>query len=87
MSALHDKVVVVTGGSSSGVRERAAALSFAREGANVFITARRAEPLEAAAADHSNIVGLVLKRQAVRHRAEARQCAARARQARVDSEA
>jgi NAD(P)-dependent dehydrogenase (short-subunit alcohol dehydrogenase family) len=57
MSALHDKVVIVTGGSS-GIG-RAAALSFAGKGAKVVITARRAEPLEAAAADHSNIVGLV----------------------------
>ena len=57
MSALHEKVVIVTGGSS-GIG-RAAALSFAGKGAKVVITARRAEPLEAAAADHSNIVGLV----------------------------
>jgi NAD(P)-dependent dehydrogenase (short-subunit alcohol dehydrogenase family) len=57
MSALTDKVVIVTGGSS-GIG-RAAALSFARKGAKVVITARRAAPLEETAADHPNIVGLV----------------------------
>ena len=57
MSALNDKVVIVTGGSS-GIG-RAAALSFARQGAQVVITARRAAPLEETAADHPNIVGLV----------------------------
>ena len=57
MSALNDKVVIVTGGSS-GIG-RAAALSFAEKGAKVVITGRRAGPLEATAADHSNIVGLV----------------------------
>jgi NAD(P)-dependent dehydrogenase (short-subunit alcohol dehydrogenase family) len=57
MSALNDKVVIVTGGSS-GIG-RAAALRFARQGAKVIITARRAGPLEEAAAEHPNIVGLV----------------------------
>jgi NAD(P)-dependent dehydrogenase (short-subunit alcohol dehydrogenase family) len=57
MSALHDKVVIVTG-VSSGIG-RAAALSFAGKGAKVVITARRAAPLEATAADHPNIVSLV----------------------------
>jgi NAD(P)-dependent dehydrogenase (short-subunit alcohol dehydrogenase family) len=57
MSALNDKVVIVTGGSS-GIG-RAAALSFARRGAKVVITARRAAPLEDAAAGHPNIAGLV----------------------------
>ncbi|MGH6921348.1 MAG: SDR family NAD(P)-dependent oxidoreductase [Geminicoccaceae bacterium] len=57
MSALHDKVVIVTGGSS-GIG-RAAALSFAGKGAKVVITGRRAVSLEETAADHSNIVGLV----------------------------
>lgn len=57
MSALSDKVVVVTGGSS-GIG-RAAALGFAKQGAKVLITGRRSHPLEAAAADHPNIVGLV----------------------------
>ena len=57
MSALNDKVVVVTGGSS-GIG-RAAALRFASEGARVVITARREEQLEATAAGHANLVGLV----------------------------
>jgi NAD(P)-dependent dehydrogenase (short-subunit alcohol dehydrogenase family) len=57
MSALHEKVVIVTGGSS-GIG-RAAALSFAEQGAKVLITGRRAVPLEETAAEHSNIVGLV----------------------------
>jgi NAD(P)-dependent dehydrogenase (short-subunit alcohol dehydrogenase family) len=42
MCALNDKVVIVTGGSS-GIG-RAAALSFAKQGAKVIITARRAAP-------------------------------------------
>jgi NAD(P)-dependent dehydrogenase (short-subunit alcohol dehydrogenase family) len=57
MSALNDKVVIVTGGSS-GIG-RAAALSFAGKGAKVVITGRRAVPLEETAAEHSDIVGLV----------------------------
>jgi NAD(P)-dependent dehydrogenase (short-subunit alcohol dehydrogenase family) len=57
MSALNDKVVIVTGGSS-GIG-RAAPLSFAKKGAKVVIAARRAVPLEETAADHPTIVGLV----------------------------
>jgi NAD(P)-dependent dehydrogenase (short-subunit alcohol dehydrogenase family) len=57
MSALRDKGIIVTGGSS-GIG-RAAALSFARQGAKVIITGRRAALLDEAAADHPNIVGLV----------------------------
>jgi NAD(P)-dependent dehydrogenase (short-subunit alcohol dehydrogenase family) len=57
MSALNDKVVIITGGSS-GIG-RAAALSFAERGARVLITARRAAPLDEAAGLHPNIVGLV----------------------------
>jgi NAD(P)-dependent dehydrogenase (short-subunit alcohol dehydrogenase family) len=57
MSALNDKVVIVTGGSS-GIG-RATALSFAEDGAKVLITGRRAAPLEETAADHPNIAGLV----------------------------
>lgn len=57
MCALNDKVIIVTGGSS-GIG-RAAALSFAKQGAKVIITARRAAPLEETAADHPNIAGLV----------------------------
>jgi len=40
MCALNNKVIIVTGGSS-GIG-RAAALSFAKQGAKVIITARRA---------------------------------------------
>lgn len=57
MSAFNDKVVIVTGGSS-GIG-RAAALSFAKHGAKVVITGRRAAALDKAAADHPNIAGLV----------------------------
>ncbi|MDQ7250465.1 SDR family NAD(P)-dependent oxidoreductase [Dongia sedimenti] len=46
MSNMHDKVVIVTGGSSGiGL---AAATSFAAAGAKVLITGRRVAPLEAA---------------------------------------
>ncbi|MGD9508556.1 MAG: SDR family NAD(P)-dependent oxidoreductase [Geminicoccaceae bacterium] len=57
MSALSDKVVIVTGGSS-GIG-RAAALRFAALGASVLITGRRAAALEAVATGHSEIVPLV----------------------------
>src|SRR3546814_767357 len=57
MSALNDKVVIITGGSS-GIG-RAAALSLARQGAKVLITARRAPLLEETVAEHPNIAGLV----------------------------
>jgi NAD(P)-dependent dehydrogenase (short-subunit alcohol dehydrogenase family) len=55
MSALRDKVAIITGGSS-GIG-RAAALRFASRGANVLITGRRSQLLEEAAAGHPNIVG------------------------------
>ena len=55
MSALNEKVVIVTGGSS-GIG-RAAALRFAELGAKVVITGRRAGALEATAAGHPDIVG------------------------------
>jgi NAD(P)-dependent dehydrogenase (short-subunit alcohol dehydrogenase family) len=57
MSALNDKVVIVTGGSS-GIG-RATALSFASQGAKVIITARRPAPLEETVAAHPNIAGIV----------------------------
>ncbi|GGC82374.1 SDR family NAD(P)-dependent oxidoreductase [Chelatococcus reniformis] len=57
MSALNDKIVIVTGGSS-GIG-RATALSFAERGAKVLITGRRAAPLEAVAALHPHIVAVV----------------------------
>ncbi|GEO41098.1 ketoreductase [Skermanella aerolata] len=57
MTAMNGKVVVVTGGSS-GIG-RAAALSFARQGARVIITGRRAAPLDEAAAEHPGIAALI----------------------------
>lgn len=57
MSTFKDKVVIVTGGGS-GIG-RATALTFARAGANVLITGRRAEPLNDTASQHSNIGGIV----------------------------
>jgi NAD(P)-dependent dehydrogenase (short-subunit alcohol dehydrogenase family) len=57
MGTLREKVIIVTGGSS-GIG-RAAALGFARQGAKVLITARRADPLGETVAEHANIVGLV----------------------------
>jgi NAD(P)-dependent dehydrogenase (short-subunit alcohol dehydrogenase family) len=57
MSTLSEKVVIVTGGSS-GIG-RAAALRFAALGARVLITGRRAAPLQAVAAGHSDIMALV----------------------------
>jgi NAD(P)-dependent dehydrogenase (short-subunit alcohol dehydrogenase family) len=57
MTAMNGKVVVVTGGSS-GIG-RAAALSFARQGASVIITGRRAAPLDEAAAEPADAVRTV----------------------------
>ena len=51
------RVVIVTGGSS-GIG-RAAALRFAAQGDKVLITGRRPSPIHTAAAEHTNIVGLV----------------------------
>lgn len=57
MSTFKDKVVIVTGGGS-GIG-RATAQAFARAGANVLITGRRAESLNDTASQHSNIDGIV----------------------------
>jgi NAD(P)-dependent dehydrogenase (short-subunit alcohol dehydrogenase family) len=57
MPTFDDKVVVVTGGSS-GIG-RAAALSFASQGAKVVVTGRRQAPLTETVAAHPNIVGVV----------------------------
>lgn len=57
MSALTDKVVVITGGSS-GIGH-AAALDFARIGARVLVTGRCRARLDEAAVLHSNIEALV----------------------------
>jgi NAD(P)-dependent dehydrogenase (short-subunit alcohol dehydrogenase family) len=57
MSALNDKVVIITGGSS-GIG-RAAALRFAERGARVLITGRREAALEETAANHPNVAYIV----------------------------
>jgi NAD(P)-dependent dehydrogenase (short-subunit alcohol dehydrogenase family) len=57
MSAHNDRVVIVTGGSS-GIG-RAAALSFAEQGAKVMITGRHSAPVDDTASRHSNIRGVV----------------------------
>ena len=55
MQGLKNKVVIVTGGTS-GIG-RATALGFARRGAKVIITGRRADPLQEATSQHPNIAG------------------------------
>jgi NAD(P)-dependent dehydrogenase (short-subunit alcohol dehydrogenase family) len=57
MGALAGKVVIITGGSA-GIG-RAAALSFAEQGAKVLITGRRAPLLEETTSAHPGIAGLV----------------------------
>lgn len=57
MPTFDNKVVVVTGGSS-GIG-RAAALSFASQGAKVVVTGRRQAPLAETVAAHPNIVSFV----------------------------
>lgn len=54
---LDQRVVIVTGGSS-GIG-RATALRFAAQGDKVVITGRRPAPIQATAAEHANIVGVV----------------------------
>jgi NAD(P)-dependent dehydrogenase (short-subunit alcohol dehydrogenase family) len=57
MTAMWNKVVIVTGGSSGiGL---AAALGFAAAGAKVLVTGRRAGPLGEAASQNGNISSLV----------------------------
>jgi len=55
MQGLKDKVVIVTGGTS-GIG-RAAALGFAKQGAKIVITGRRAGSIKEAMSDHPNIAG------------------------------
>lgn len=54
---MKNKVVIITGGSN-GIG-KSAALEFARLGANVLITGRRAEPLAEVAEYHRNIEAIV----------------------------
>jgi len=56
MEGLKDKVVIITGGTS-GIG-RAAARSFAEQGAKVLITGRRSAPLKRATGDHPHIAGV-----------------------------
>jgi len=53
----NGRTIILTGGAS-GIG-RAAALRFAAQGDKVLVTGRRAAPLDALAAEHPNIVGLV----------------------------
>lgn len=55
---MHDQRVVIVTGGSSGIG-RATALRFAAQGDKVVITGRRPAPIQATAAEHANIVGVV----------------------------
>lgn len=55
---MHDQRVVIVTGGSSGIG-RATALRFAAQGDKVAITGRRPAPIQATAAEHANIVGVV----------------------------
>src|SRR3546814_15620816 len=57
MSYMENKVVLITGGGTGS--GRAAAEVFAREGANVLITGRRASALEAVTSSNPSIQGFV----------------------------